>query len=130
MRLQQNMRLGKNQELYRAYIRRIANGSINDSMERTELPESMCLFDREDLVKFVFPDYLLKDPLKEENWKKLTGRAILTPLNIDTLSLNNTLMVIHIYFFKKFISVLIGSIQWPRASLHRGHSSGAECDWS
>lgn len=91
LRLTANQRLGTDQEAFRNYLLRLGTGVINDSTERVQLPPNMCLFNREDLINYIFPDSLMSQPLTK--WRELVGRAILSPLNKDTLALNQLLMV-------------------------------------
>lgn len=91
-RLVTNHRLEAGQEHYRNFLRRVGVGSINDEQYRVELPQEMVTSERVNMLNFVFPPNLLRNPLA--NWKELAGRAILTPLNKETFELNTIIMVI------------------------------------
>uniref|UniRef100_A0A183BTU6 ATP-dependent DNA helicase n=1 Tax=Globodera pallida TaxID=36090 RepID=A0A183BTU6_GLOPA len=90
IRLSTNHRLQAGQEQYRNFLKRVGAGLINDSKLHIKLPACMVEPDRDALINFVFPPHLLQDPLGQ--WEQLAGRAILCPLNRETLELNNIIM--------------------------------------
>lgn len=93
MRLTTNIRLEQDQKAFRNFLLKVgtADDSIMDTEGRVQLPKPMCLTERDELLKFVFPKHLLLDPLK--NWEELAGCAILSPLNVDTLEMNELILV-------------------------------------
>lgn len=92
IRLRNNYRLAPGQQKYQRFLKRVGTGVINDINNMVQLPKSMCLEDENQLIDFVFPKQLLKDPLN--NWQELADRAILSPLNSRTFVLNNTILVL------------------------------------
>lgn len=91
VRLTKNLRLDKGQERYSNFIKKVATGWLNDPEDRVQIPKDICLHSSEELINFVFPDRLLKDPLIY--WRDLSGCAILCPINADVFNYNNTIMV-------------------------------------
>uniref|UniRef100_A0A183CEF9 ATP-dependent DNA helicase n=1 Tax=Globodera pallida TaxID=36090 RepID=A0A183CEF9_GLOPA len=69
---------------------RVGCGLLNNANLRIKLPPCMVEIERDALIEFVFPLDLLKDPVAQ--WAQLEGRAILCPLNRETLELNNIIM--------------------------------------
>ncbi|KAL3072091.1 hypothetical protein niasHT_036318 [Heterodera trifolii] len=90
VRLRANHRLLPGQHHYRAFLKRVGTGTINDSQGRVKLPSLMVQPSRNELINEIFPADLLTNPTN--NWKKLAERAILCPLNRDTLTLNEIIM--------------------------------------
>uniref|UniRef100_A0A914GSI1 ATP-dependent DNA helicase n=1 Tax=Globodera rostochiensis TaxID=31243 RepID=A0A914GSI1_GLORO len=58
--------------------------------EGIHIAKTYVVIERDALIEFVFPLDLLKDPIAQ--WAQLEGRAILCPLNRETLELNNIIM--------------------------------------
>lgn len=94
-RLKCNQRLLPGQEHFRLWLKRIGTGLLNAIDDCVIIPANMCLYNRYDLLDFVFPKDILDDPLA--NWESLRGRAILCPTNAETFEFINMIMVIIIY---------------------------------
>uniref|UniRef100_A0A914H7G4 ATP-dependent DNA helicase n=1 Tax=Globodera rostochiensis TaxID=31243 RepID=A0A914H7G4_GLORO len=90
IRLTANHRLQAGQGHYRNFLMRVGSGLLNNANLRIKLPTCMVEPDRDALINFVFPPEILKDPIA--HWAELEGRAILCPLNRETLELNNIIM--------------------------------------
>ncbi|KAL3075367.1 hypothetical protein niasHT_033597 [Heterodera trifolii] len=90
VRLRANHRLKPGQQHYRAFLKRIGIGALNNMESRVQLPPMMVQPSRCALIDEIFPAELLSKPL--ESWQHLSERAILCPLNRDTLQLNETIM--------------------------------------
>ncbi|KAL3092867.1 hypothetical protein niasHT_030056 [Heterodera trifolii] len=90
VRLRANHRLRPGQQHYRAFLKRIGIGALNNIKNRVKLPSMMVQPSRYALIDEIFPAELLSKPL--ESWQQLSERAILCPLNRDTLQLNETIM--------------------------------------
>ncbi|KAL3096906.1 hypothetical protein niasHT_028962 [Heterodera trifolii] len=90
VRLRANHRLIAGQQHYRAFLKRIGIGALNNMENRVKLPSMMVQPSRCALIDEIFPAELLSKPL--ESWQQLSERAILCPLNRDTLQLNETIM--------------------------------------
>ncbi|KAL3073431.1 hypothetical protein niasHT_038569 [Heterodera trifolii] len=90
VRLFANHRLKPGQQHYRAFLKRIGIGALNNKESRIKLPPVMVQPSRCELIDEIFPAELLSNPL--ESWEQLSERAILCPLNRDTLQLNKIIM--------------------------------------
>lgn len=106
LRLKTNVRLEQDQEAFRNFLLKVgtAHDSIMDVEGRVQLPKPMCLIEREELLKFVFPEHLLLEPVN--NWEELAGCAILSPLNVDTLEMNELILVTYIFLLYIMFSFL------------------------
>lgn len=105
MRLTENQRLNPGQERYSNFLKKVATGLLNDPEDRVQIPKDICLPSREELINFVFPDKILQDPIN--NWRDLSGRAILCPINADVFNYNYTIMVyIYIRIFKIYFRIV------------------------
>lgn len=91
-KLQSNLRLQAGQEQYRILLKCVGTGVLNDADDRVQLPVSICVNSREDLINFVYPRDLLQSAL--DKWEDFCGRAILCPLNTETFEMNNIILVI------------------------------------
>lgn len=99
-RLKCNLRLLPGQQYFRLWLKRLGTGLLNGLDDCVVIPEKMCLYNRYDVIEFVFPKDLLEQAIAR--WEELKGRAILCPTNLETFELIELIMVILYCIFNKF----------------------------
>lgn len=90
-RLTQNLRLEEGQQQYRNFMMGVGTGKLNDHDSRVELPAGMVVRTREELLDFVFPQYMMDNPT--DYAEELGGRAILCPRNAETFQFTQIILV-------------------------------------